>query len=157
MESSGVAATTLVVYTASVALIVLLVFPLPFSLRSSLVNMVSKFRIPLFATIGVLGVCTAQEFNEQRKFGQRRHSAASSAEGSNLHYFAAEYFKHQRNMYNLLIGIVLCIIVLILQKLLVNFVRQHNALQDQLQAKKDSIKAAKEADNSSNNSSRDFI
>lgn len=116
------------------ALIVLMIFPLPFSAKKWVIGLISKFTIGFYASMVLLAMMFVQEFTEQRKFDSRRRRAMNGEDGMNLHYFAFEYFKRQKQMY--LIGIVLVMnaIAVILARYLKALIVQHEDLQAQKEA-----------------------
>ena len=124
----------------SLAAIIILIFPLPFKLRMKEVNFVFSKKKWIFGLIGLYSLLFAQEFTEQSKCVLKRRKATTH---ETTHFFAIEQFKHQRNMYIAVLGIVLLSITFILSKLLRNFMNEIKLLQEQL--------AARQASNAQNN------
>lgn len=112
----------------SVAAIVVMVIPFPFSLRYKIALQIQKYKLYLF---GVIGICIAyfvQEFTEQAKFVSRRREAV----GDSQFFFAAQQFRHQRNMYIIALTVVMVAVVYILSKMLKDFLGEQKLLKEQL-------------------------
>lgn len=107
---------------------VLLLIPLPLKLRQKIIDLFYSKKYWLLGLIGLFSLLFAQEFTEQAKYAMRRRQATNDQS----QFYATETFKHQRNMYIAVLGIVLFGIVFILAKLLKNFTVEIGLLQEQL-------------------------
>lgn len=121
----------IIVSILCVAAVVLLIFPLPVSIREKVIGFFYKLIYPLFIVILILLVVFIQEFTEQRKFTERR----KNSQDGNRQFYVSEQFRHQRNMYLTLLSIVLVGIVCILSRVLNSFVSEYNFLKEQLNAR----------------------
>jgi len=113
-------------------LIALLVFPFPFSLRNKIISFFSRFLFPTYVLMSLLTVVFVQEFLDQRKYSKRRIEAVSATSNSMVYYYTTECFKHQRNMYIVLLTFALASVFTILIRVLKNFLNEHKLLQEQL-------------------------
>lgn len=107
-------------------------FPFPFVMRKKVNSLLSKSFYPVLIVLALLAILFIQEFVEQTKYNNRRKQATQGEVSSNLHYFASNYFLHQRNMYIVLTSITCASIFLILQRLVDTFINEHNCLLEQL-------------------------
>lgn len=107
-------------------------FPFPFVMRKKVNSLLSKLYYPSFIILAILFILFSQEFVEQTKYNTRRKQATEGEVSSNLHFFASNYFYHQRNMYIVLTSIACASIFLILQRLVDTFIKEHECLLEQL-------------------------
>lgn len=108
-------------------------FPFPFVMRKKVNSLLSKLYYPVLILMAFLTVLFIQEFAEQTKYNKRRRQAVKGETvSSNLHYFASNYFLHQRNMYIILTSIACVSIFMILSRLVDTFINEHNCLLEQL-------------------------
>ena len=126
--------------------IVVMVFPLPFSLKKQVIGYMSKATLGFYGMLALLFVMFLQEFNEQRKFDERRRKATDSGEGTNLHYFAFEYFRHQRQMYLVLVALVINVIATVILRALKVFVKEHEQLQEEVRQAEEAARRAAAAE-----------
>lgn len=115
-----------------VALIFTISFPFPFIMRKKVNSLLTNLFYPVLIVLAILTILFIQEFVEQTKYNNRRKQASVGEVSSNLHFFASNYFIHQRNMYIILTSIACGSIFYILQKLIDTFINEHNCLLEQL-------------------------
>ena len=124
-----------VTWVVLLALIILIVVPMPLTPKQKLVSLISRLSVVLYGVMLLLCAVFAQEFNEQRKFAVRRSRAIEGVEGANLHYFAFECFKHQRDMYLVGVTLAMTAVLSVLVRIVNSFMAQHKDLMAQRESR----------------------
>ena len=127
------------------AIIALLIIPFPLDMRAKFTSWISKTIYPFYFLILIFFAFFLNEFFEQRKLYQKHvEYIKTSLNRSPTTPFDVEYFKHQRNMYIILLMIALTAISLIFSRVLARLIGENSDLNDQLELRRQAQRNAHE-------------